>query len=103
MKNMVIALILCAVGTGCNQTSSFNSYAQQQYSDSEITVRVKEAILTDGALSPSNRFVSVVTTNGVVTLTGSVSSSEQMTEIVNKAAAIPGVLRVDNQMTLSAP
>ena len=72
-------------------------------SDWQLTLKVKEAILSDSLLSPSNRFVSVSTTDGVVTLTGKVSSQEQMKQIIKKAEGISGVKRVDNQMTISSP
>ncbi|MES2200169.1 MAG: BON domain-containing protein [Chlamydiota bacterium] len=69
-------------------------------SDWQITLKVKSAILADGSLSPSNRFVSVSTTDGVVTITGKVSDRYQRTEIVKKAESVAGVKKVVDKMTI---
>ncbi|MES2200168.1 MAG: BON domain-containing protein [Chlamydiota bacterium] len=112
MKKLLPAIALCTLLVSCSPTppSPMASYANAQpgqeesqslSSDWEITMRIKETILGDSALSPSNRLISVNTTNGVVTLTGNVSSQDQIDEIMNKVAAIPGVKKVVNQMALS--
>jgi|GEM_PF-1235090 len=69
--------------------------------DWELTLKVKAAILADDTLSPSNRFVSISTTDGVVTISGKVSSKYQMHEIIKKAESVSGVKKVENQMTVS--
>lgn len=43
----------------------------------------------------------VTTNNGVVTLTGNVSSKSDENKIVRIAKSVDGVVRVDNQMTNS--
>ncbi len=103
MKNILSVIALCLLSASCNQSPSATDYAKEQSADSVITIKVKEAILTDNSLSPSNRFVSVTTTHGVVVLTGNVSSKEQIEKIVRKAKSVSGVKKVDNQIVLSDP
>ncbi len=74
---------------------------QDSTSDWEITLKVKAAILSDDSLSPSNRFVSISTTDGVVTITGKVSDRYQRNEILKKAESVSGVKKVEDKMTIS--
>ena len=74
---------------------------QDSTSDWELTLKVKAAILSDDSLSPSNRFVSISTTDGVVTITGKVSDRYQRNEIVKKAESVLGVKQVEDKMTIS--
>lgn len=110
MKKFLPALALCFISASGNQSPEPCSYGKDTSSNKEdpsqsadwiLTTKVKEAILADSSLSPSNRFVSVSTTDGVVTLTGEVSNQQQMDEIVKKASKISGVKKVKNQMTLA--
>lgn len=70
-------------------------------SDWGITLRVKQALLSDSALSISSRFVNVTTNNGVVTLTGTVPSAREMSEIIYRIKNVEGVKKVNNQMRVS--
>ena len=106
MKKILSIMALCALSASCSQSQDSSpavDHAKKMLSDSEITLKVKQVILMDGSLSPSNRFVSITTTNGVVVITGQVSNADQMQKIADKAKTVDGVKRVDNQMTLSAP
>ncbi len=111
MKNILSVIAICILAASCDQTPPPPSYANSQPAQTEdsiqsadwiITAKVKETLLADTALSPSNRLVSVSTTDGVVTLSGNVSSQAQIDEIVKAVISVPGVLRVNNQMTLSS-
>lgn len=108
MKKILLIPAVCLTLFSCGGNSSTNnsvriaqSQADTQSSDWQITLNVKEALLSDGNLSAGNRFISVSTTNGVVTLTGGVSSEDQMNEIVKIVKGVPGVVSVDNQLTIS--
>lgn len=57
--------------------------------------------MSDGSLSASSRLVSVTTNNGVVTLSGTVASRDDMNRIIRLAKDVDGVRKVDNQMTIS--
>lgn len=107
MKKMFVILpVICFVlGSCCDRCNSANEDACVQNSGSHadwaITTKVKTAIMSEPSVSGSSRFVSVTTNNGVVTLTGSVSSKSDANKIVRIAKSVDGVVRVDNQMTVS--
>lgn len=101
MRKILSMIALCLLGVSCHQNSDVNYKDHDVKSDREITRKVKRAILTDRALDPSNRFVSVSTTDGVVVISGNISDKEQMRELIKKVESVPGVRRVNNEMTVS--
>jgi len=104
MKNLLMIQALCLLCFGCSSGKSCSSSGVQTQHDSadwELTTKVKTSIMSDTSISASARFVSVNTTNGVVTLTGTVPSKKDMDRIVKLAKNVDGVKRVDNQMTVS--
>lgn len=108
MKKALLVPAICLMFCSCAGNSNSNNYVRVNQSqdqstpaDWEITLHVKEALLTDGSLSAGNRFISVSTTNGVVTLTGTVSTRDQMNRIVRTVESVDGVTSVDNQLTIS--
>lgn len=66
--------------------------------DSEITAKVKAAILAEPGLKTLQ--ISVDTVKGVVTLTGSVDTQSQSDTAGALAGAVEGVTRVDNRLSL---
>ncbi len=112
MKKLMLIPLIFASLISCNRDSDRNSNGysnkkeceskdQSDSSDWAITARVKKAIMTDGSLSASAKFVSVTTNNGVVTLSGNVPSKEESKRIVNIVKSVRGVSSVDNQMNIS--
>ena len=89
-----------------NKQGSNQGYGQQgsnqndQNPDWQVTMRVKKAIMGDNTLSAKSRMVSVSTNNGVVTLTGNVMSYDESNRIEQIVRNIPGVMDVDNQITV---
>ena len=73
----------------------------QAVSDSALTASIKEKL----EASEMNRFdgVAVRTTNGVVTLTGSVQSEQAMKKVLDIAHDTDGVTRVDNNLKIARP
>ena len=105
MKFLVFLIpVLCVVCSGCSNqnTAVKNPPAKESGPDWEITAKVKALILGDMSISVASRFVTVNTQNGVVTLTGEVTSRDDMNRIVNTARAVEGVKKVDNQMTVKS-
>ncbi len=98
---------MCA---SCNTDSSNrkqdacdNNYQTQdssKKSDWEVTTKVKKALMTDGSLSSNARVISVTTNNGVVTLTGTVSSGDERRRVINIVQNVPGVADVNDQLTV---
>jgi hyperosmotically inducible protein len=107
MKKLLLIPALCLVcaaccgnGGGCGSNND-QVQSQEMSSDWSITTKVKAEILSDTSISASARFVSVSTTDGVVTLTGSVPTREDRERIYRIARKVNGVKRVDNQITIS--
>ena len=82
---------------GCNTDQS----PRTQFDDAQITTQVKSKLASDvNASSLTN--IDVNTTNGVVTLAGQVESSEIKGRAETVASAVPGVLRVNNNLQVSS-
>ena len=84
-----------------NRLEVGSSGLAQAVSDSAVTASIKEKL----EASEMNRFdgVAVRTTNGVVTLAGSVQSETAMKKVLDIAHDADGVTRVDNNLTVKAP
>ena len=94
----VAALASVALFTGgCNTTESPN----RQVSDLQITAQIKTKLASD--VRPSSLAnIDVNTTNGVVTLAGQVESSEVRHNAETVTAAVPGVVRVNNNLQVES-
>lgn len=71
---------------------------QRPPSDSEITARAAAAMQRDPALAGAD--LSVSTNHGVVSLTGTVKSPEQMAAAEARAQSPSGVMRVETHVTV---
>jgi hyperosmotically inducible protein len=65
-------------------------------SDTAITAKVKAKMMGEHSLKKSD--ISVMTTNGVITLDGKASSSKAKSEAMRVAKSIEGVKSVDNNL-----
>ncbi len=110
MKKLLLIPVLALVCAACDNDSCCNGSnngvmsqdaSQENSADWVITTKVKAEILADTSISASARFVSVSTTNGIVTLTGSVPTRGDRYTIVKIAKGVKGVVRVDNQITIA--
>ncbi len=72
--------------------------ATQAIDDTEITTKVKAAILAESGLRSLQ--ISVDTVKGIVTLTGSVDSQSNSDKARNLAAAVKDVSEVRNQLVV---
>ena len=70
--------------------------------DVAITQAIRKAVVADKALSMNAHNVKIVTSNGVVTLRGPVSSSEEKDKIAAKAKSVAGVKSVDNKLEIAS-
>ena len=84
-----------------NRLEVGGSGLDQAVSDSAVTASIKEKL----EASEMNRFdgVAVRTTNGVVTLAGSVQSEQAMKKVLDIAHDADGVTRVENNLTVKTP
>ena len=69
--------------------------------DTAITAKVKSQFMGDDRLKSSS--ISVTTTNGVVTLTGSASDSDAKSAAEKLASSVEGVKSVDDDLQTSSP
>lgn len=69
--------------------------------DSEMTMKVRQAISGDTALGPDAHNVRVTTKNGMVTLRGRVSSDQEKDMIVSKVKEIAGDSNVKDSLTVA--
>jgi hyperosmotically inducible protein len=96
------ALSVCAatgVATAGDPTAHSDSVGAA-VSDTGVTAKVKSAFLGDDRLKGSH--IKVVTTNGVVTLTGTARSSESKDAAEEIAQGVSGVRSVDDQLSTPA-
>ena len=67
-------------------------------SDVELTRQIRRAVMKDNSLSMTAHNVKIITANGAVTLRGPVKSEQEKTVIGQKAEAIAGADKVDNEL-----
>jgi len=114
---MKLYALLLAAGTlgalaGCNKDNSpidnpsgvtttpnadGNHTAGQYIDDTAITTKVKAGLTGDSAVKSSD--ISVTTNQGVVTLSGTVDTSDQKSAAAKDAGAVAGVKDVTNTLT----
>lgn len=70
-------------------------------SDRAITQKIRQAIMSDKALSTNAKNIKIITVNGVVTLRGPVANSQEKEAIEKKANDVQGVDKVDNQLEIA--
>lgn len=71
--------------------------------DRGLTRQIRQAIAADDSLSTSARNVTVITTDGVVTLRGPVANEQERNAVAAKAEGTAGVERLDNQLEVKGP
>jgi hyperosmotically inducible periplasmic protein len=70
-------------------------------SDIALTRRIRRAIMADKSLSMTAKNVKVISSGGNVTLRGPVKTAEEKDAIGNKATAIAGADKVNNQLEIA--
>ena len=89
MKALALSFALLCALIGCRT----NETPRQQVDDLEITANIKSKLASDVGLSTVPD-VSVNSTNGVVTLSGSVDSAATKSKVEGIARNVPKVVRV---------
>jgi osmotically-inducible protein OsmY len=88
------------LGTAADKTKDAASKSADAASDTWITTKVKTRFVGDKVLKGSS--IDVSTNNGIVTLTGTVSTEAQRKHAITVAKATKGVKDVDDKTTVSA-
>lgn len=104
---LIVAVVTAGLGIGTTHAAAGDESVPQAHSDSMsaavtdtiITAKVKGKLMSEDSLKQSD--ISVTTTNGVVTLNGSVSSAKAKSVAEAVAGSVDGVKSVDN--SLKAP
>jgi hyperosmotically inducible periplasmic protein len=68
--------------------------------DIQLAAAVRRALVKDDALSSQAHNIKLVASNGVVTLRGPVASADEKSRVQTAVSAVPGVVRVDNQLDI---
>jgi hyperosmotically inducible periplasmic protein len=99
MKALALSLALACALAGCRT----NETPREQVNDLEITANIKSKLASDVGLSTVPD-VSVNSTDGVVTLSGSVDSAGTKSRVETIARGVPKVVRVvDNLQVAPKP
>lgn len=109
MKKMIVtAAAVCILLSACeksdyekNGRTNEQSPAVENEADRAISQSVRHALKDDASLAPQADSIKITTTNGVVTLRGSVKSENDKSEAGKKARFIQGVKAVDNQLGIT--
>jgi osmotically-inducible protein OsmY len=105
-KAFILSTILIVVTSivGCNklkeatEPSTSSNAAKMEFSDSEVTTKVKTALLTD--LKAKSFDIAVVTLKGDVRLTGTVDDQAQLDHIDKLVRSIEGVHSIHDELTI---
>lgn len=81
--------------SGCASTPAFEG-AQERYDDIMITTQIHEAILDELSLRPFD--INVRTVKGVVELSGTVNSRDDMDKVMAIARNVKGIRYIKNDM-----
>lgn len=71
--------------------------------DSEITKKIRSAIVSDKSLSTYAHNIKIVTQNGKVTLRGPVRSDEEKKTVLSKAREIAGEGNITDELSVAPP
>jgi hyperosmotically inducible protein len=96
MKALALSLALACALIGCRT----NETPRAQVNDLEITAGIKSKLASDVGLSTVPD-VSVNSTDGVVTLSGSVDSAETKSRVETIARGVPKVVRVVDNLQIA--
>ena len=95
MKTLGV-LLFCALLVGCRTNES----PELQLDDAQITAQVKAKLATDVGVSTVTN-ISVNSTNGVVTLSGQVDSTDLKNKAEASARSVPKVVRVIDNLQVA--
>lgn len=96
----VAAALGLSLGATAQDATPHSNGVGAAVTDTSITAKVKSSFVGDDRLKGSH--IKVVTTNGVVTLTGTVPTSDSKDAAEDLAKAVSGVRSVDDQVSTPA-
>ena len=99
---LVLALTFCAAGCGGSMASTprtSGAAGMSSTEDATITARVKTALLNDTQVNATR--IDIVTTNGVVTMSGTVRSKAEEQRAIQLARQVSGVKDVKSTLQVA--
>lgn len=93
----ILSIFFLTIFFGCASTSKQEGTGEY-VDDTVITAKVKAAILGDSSMKSTE--INVETFKGVVQLSGFVSSSADISKIIDTASKVKGVTSVKNDMRI---
>lgn len=105
-----LCLVLAACSTNINQGKDQGRNGQtmaprdqaENEMDRTITQRIRQALMDDDTLSMNAKNIRVITSNGTVTLKGTVNSEREKNEVARKIQSMSGVKGVVNQLEIAS-
>lgn len=119
-----LAVVLCLAGAGCKQENEPKAVAadntlknrsdgdpaaktsfdqSESSSDIAISSEIRRAVMKAEAMSTNGKNCKIITDKGVVTLRGPGDNQAEKDNIGSLAKSAAGVIRVDNQLEVTAP
>lgn len=94
-----IAFLNLSCQTPNDQNLSTSNSATENEEDRRINQDVSQALMADEQLSKDAKNIHISVSNGVVLLSGEVTSGKENDLILTKVGKIKGIKRIDNQLT----
>jgi osmotically-inducible protein OsmY len=100
MKKKIVSGILACAASGLLAYAQSVPAPQPASTDSEMTSKIRQALMDDSTVGSAAQHIRVNTKNGVVTLRGRVDSSQEKDEALAKAKQIAGDANVKDEMSI---
>lgn len=105
LKKLMIASTICLMLTACD-SSSFDQLKNDipikgHTSDKDITKNIRELLENDDMLSDNAKEIEIETINGNVTLSGTVKSEKERSEIIKHVEKVHGVKNIEDELEVN--
>lgn len=82
------------------QQFTYGKYSESLDPDTAISQDIYQRVIQDGSLSQAAKLINIVSSKGVVTLTGDVLTYIEKKSLESKAKEVSGVKKVVNQLRI---
>lgn len=95
-----VSALACTAAQAASATPDNPAQPMAQSTDTAITAKVKAALMEDKHLATLQ--IDVSTSDGVVLLKGSVPNAESSQQVAQRAATVPGVKNIRNELKVAS-
>ena len=107
----IVAMTICAmsflvpacVSAETLTVESRSNQSEGSAQDVEVTRRIRKALVADKALSTDAKKIEIITSNGKVTLRGTVGNAREQKSVLKKARKTAGVKSVTSELEVTRP